>query len=308
MSKSEEIYSQWVNGGFERIARALESDEEETQHLDFKEHPKFADRSSQSSDKWQQVFGKAASGFANSEGGVLVWGIEAKNRQPLKDARIPNVQEFYRELLDLTITILEPKLEGIEHHSILHPDGDGSGYVVSHVPRGDLKPYMSTARDHNKYFFRMSSSTGAMAHDQIRGFFFARSRPELDLFLKKRMSRPGIVTIRATLKNSGAVIAERCAVAFEREVFLGSFDCLYNSPTYGNVEIESDGVPRSASLVRMISDFVLYPGMSHDMLECEVDVSKLPDPRRPRMIAFWMFADGFSLRREFDFDHIPEKN
>src|SRR5947209_8056893 len=114
LDAARDLFEQFKQRGYERVNEALQNDEEEDQYLDFKEHPRTQTRS----DNWRKIFGKAASGFANSEGGVLVWGVEAKDFKPIALKPIPEVNRFYRELLSQNMHALAPVLDGIEHHEV----------------------------------------------------------------------------------------------------------------------------------------------------------------------------------------------
>jgi len=76
-------------------------------HVDFKQ--KRDRRHAKLDDVDKKNLGKALSGFANSGGGVLVWGIEDRtlNAKPITD-----VQAFLSSALALAAQITDPPVQG----------------------------------------------------------------------------------------------------------------------------------------------------------------------------------------------------
>jgi predicted HTH transcriptional regulator len=78
--------------------KALIDDEiQESLHLDYKEARAVGKSSKQKAD-----FGKHVSAFANSDGGVLIYGIQEKGHLPVEITGIDHIQ-FTREFIEQTI-------------------------------------------------------------------------------------------------------------------------------------------------------------------------------------------------------------
>lgn len=89
-------------------------------------------------------FSKAAGGFAHQEGGVVVWGIEARKDQTGTDQAIalkpiPNVTAFISSLNDYTKYSTEPVVDGIIHKPVFEHDrkAPNKGFAVSYFPKSD---------------------------------------------------------------------------------------------------------------------------------------------------------------------------
>src|SRR5271157_1661570 len=76
-------------------------------------------------------FSKAASGFAHQEGGVLVWGIEARKGvdgidQATNLKPIANIRRLLSDLNDYVKVSTEPVVDGIMNRIIYENDDDSS--------------------------------------------------------------------------------------------------------------------------------------------------------------------------------------
>lgn len=79
----------------------------------------------------------AMSGFANSSGGLIVWGVEArKNAQGVDGAigarHIDRLARFIARLNELTGEATRPQIAGVRPKPIL--DGNDRGFAVTLVP------------------------------------------------------------------------------------------------------------------------------------------------------------------------------
>jgi len=93
--------------------------------------------------RYVSLFAEALSGFANSDGGIIVWGIEArKNSQGIDYAfgkkLIMPLSLLISNLNKYTGEAVNPDIEGVQHSRILC--SDDTGYVVTLVPASDARP------------------------------------------------------------------------------------------------------------------------------------------------------------------------
>ncbi len=92
------------------------------------------------SDAWQ--FSRALSGFANSDGGVLVWGIETdKDARASKLKPISSVTDFEARLKKSLLNTVQPFVDGVQIVTILEEGTGGDGYVKVLVPRSEKTPH-----------------------------------------------------------------------------------------------------------------------------------------------------------------------
>lgn len=116
---------------------------EEDLHLDFKA---VAGPNLSADDRRSLAI--ALSGFANSDGGLIVWGVDARpNAQGIDCAsatrQIPNVQLCLIRLNEFTGRCVSPLIDGVLHRAI--EAGRGSGFCVSLIPASQSGPHMAKA-------------------------------------------------------------------------------------------------------------------------------------------------------------------
>jgi hypothetical protein len=175
--------------------------QEENLHLEFKvlNDPQLGRRDD------RRNFSCALSGFANSAGGVVIWGIEArKNSSGIDCANAtPGVGDppvLLGRLTQLTGEALEPVPAGIEHKII----GD-SGCVATLVPASESGPHMAKLGE-NRYYKRSGDSFYVMEHFDVADMFAQRRKPRLELTTRVIATGAG-GRIMLGLKNAGRASA-----------------------------------------------------------------------------------------------------
>jgi hypothetical protein len=110
---------------------------------------------------------KAISGFANSSGGIVIWGIDARKNQNGIDCavgkeEIKSLSMFLSRLNEFTGLAVSPIADGVRHRSIL--TGVDEGFAISLIPESD-SPYMAKFHEDRYYkrsgdsFYRWNIST-----------------------------------------------------------------------------------------------------------------------------------------------------
>lgn len=154
---------------------------DEDLHLDFKT---VADVALSRDDR--KSLAVALSGYANSDGGLIVWGIDARPNaegvdcasalRPVSDARA-----LLNRLNTLTGQCVSPLVDGVEHRAIASENG--SGFCVSVIPVSDTGPHMAKAGE-DRYYKRNGSAFYRMEHFDLEDMFGRRQRPLLALQLR----------------------------------------------------------------------------------------------------------------------------
>jgi hypothetical protein len=149
-------------------------------HLDCKEvsDPKMSTRDS------KRLLASILSAFANSEGGLILWGVTAKKNPDQIDCvtAFPGVREpdvFVSRLRELTSEALSPGLAGIDHR-IINDDPSAPVFVITVVPASDAGPHMAKLGEH-RYHQRIGQSTLHMEHFQLADMFGRRPQAALSL-------------------------------------------------------------------------------------------------------------------------------
>lgn len=164
----------------------------------------------------RRVVAKAISGFSNSDGGLIVFGVECKKINGLDCAsRLAPLDNYERAKSNLNSEVgelLRPKNAGINVYSFPSQKYPDKGYVVIEVPRSDRRPHRSEASDQKGYFKRSGSSTFEMEHYDIEDAFRRKTAPEiaLEIGCYKRSTAGDLHLIRMIfyIRNVGYVSAE----------------------------------------------------------------------------------------------------
>jgi hypothetical protein len=149
---------------------------------------------------------KAISGFANTNGGILIWGIKNENlhRKP-----ITNITQFVQNMQKLAIFTTEPVVPNIESNFI---SADGiTGYGLIHIPESDISPHrviLNNSEIKNHYYIRTGESFAVAPHVLLEDMFGRRPHPKIGLFTKihirKRSNNPvARATILVGIVNNG---------------------------------------------------------------------------------------------------------
>lgn len=136
----------------------MTSEKAETEYLEFK-GGRIQDDPSAVKRFWSQ----AISGFANTEGGVLIWGIRATriehpdDRSRKIDAAseldlVPQPATFVQLLKDVLLEACVEPVQGIELAGVDAGNGDGKGFVVCLIPEGKHKPYRAELDPKRQYY------------------------------------------------------------------------------------------------------------------------------------------------------------
>jgi predicted HTH transcriptional regulator len=127
----------------------VEDNREEDLHLDFKMVSSLPFTRDD-----RKNFAKALSGFANSSGGIVVWGIDArKNDEGVDSASeekpIAKLSKLISDLNSFTGEFVNPIVEGVQHKSISIEDD--SGFAVSLIPESVSGPHMAKGGEDRYY-------------------------------------------------------------------------------------------------------------------------------------------------------------
>lgn len=162
------------------------------------------------SDRDKEHLAKAVSGFANSAGGVLIWGIEDKTNGPHP---ISEVETFVSSLLQLGPLATDPSVRDIDGDWIPGDSGAG-GFALIYVPESPLPPHRVSLKIkgvQNHYYVRSGQDFTVATHTQLEDMFGRRPQPKLSLTTKVASGGHGTRSGRAWaevrvivgIKNSG---------------------------------------------------------------------------------------------------------
>lgn len=202
--------SDWTK---QRLEQMITDGVEESLSLDYKRADALAKTDGKKTDITKDV-----SAFANSSGGVLIYGIAECGddaRKHLPERLDPILRtEISKEWLDQVIQSIQPRIEGVVIHPVTISELDNRVCYVVEVPQSHTA---HMARDH-RYHKRHNFTTQAMEDYEIRDVMNRRTHPKINssIYINKNAGRPkpqGYILVK--LENAGCVLARRTMVELE---------------------------------------------------------------------------------------------
>jgi hypothetical protein len=175
MGRAEDLFARLEAGGEGAIDELIGDRKSEELFLDFK-RSRDDGRGSRLSDDDRNNFGRAISGFGNSEGGVIVWGVEC-SRDPA-GADLPSKK---RPLADAHrfVSWLENAVSGttVPPHPLVRSIPVGTDLAATLVPRSHRAPHQAVPS--LQYLIRAGSSFVPAPHALLAGMFGLRPLPHV---------------------------------------------------------------------------------------------------------------------------------
>lgn len=194
------------------IERLINDEVEESIHLDYKASGSLA-----KDDKKRAEITKDVSAFANSDGGIIIYGLSEIDHKPQSLSFI-NGNILTKEWLESVINMIQPRIKGIEIYPIRH-DGyiEKSLYVVK-IPRSDNAPHM--AKD-NRFYRRYNFMSVPMEEYEVKDLYSRKATPNLEIdgcaFYKTgEDEKKGFVDyqLQASIVNTGNTLCETYKLSF----------------------------------------------------------------------------------------------
>ena len=146
-------------------------------------------------------YGKALSGFANHEGGILIWGVEEIKENGkfhhLEIKPFKGVFKFENDLNRLAGDWVTPTIDGFKTKAIYTDKPNDKGVVLVLIPQSDSAPHMckhlnihyelidgSTRKIDigHRYYRRFGSSFRVMEHSELDDMFGRRPKPKFEVY------------------------------------------------------------------------------------------------------------------------------
>jgi len=220
LSRAMYLWRELLTDRVVAIDRWIADRQSEEQWLDFKSVSAPAGTYTDNKQKRENEknFAKAASAFANSGGGVIVWGVyaHASHEDPNADfargkSPIPDAAKFKSMLERMTSRVTEPPVRGVRHEVISISDASIDGYVVSLIPSSPNAPHRATAD--GDFYIRAGSDCVRAPYVVLASLFGRRPQPSVDALVS--VTRATVSPINLNLEfvieahNTSAVMGRR---------------------------------------------------------------------------------------------------
>jgi len=211
MDRCREIYDRIVTQGKSAIEGFIADRRAEELFLDFKRSSNNGSEP-RLSDNDRRNLAKAISGFGNSEGGVIVWGVDCSSDKDGADVAkaivaLENPKRFVSLIQGAISGCSVPPHSGVENH-VIEIEG-GKGFVVTLIPKSNSAPHQMLPN--KQYYIRSGSDFVPTPHDVLAGMFGRRPQPHVFhhflLSVPKLEGDTLIVTFGVAVHNQGPGIA-----------------------------------------------------------------------------------------------------
>lgn len=189
MSRAEDIFQKLIYFGEDALDDYIINRQTEELFLDFKQATPGIGKSVTSLPRDDRKnLAKCISGFGNSEGGVIIWGVECARDYDIGDVakakvKVKNVHRFLSWLENAISGCTIPSHNKVRNH-IISIDDNGDGYIATYIPKSEVAPLMSTVG--NSIYIRSGSNNVPAPYSVIAGMFGRRPQPNIEMTINER--------------------------------------------------------------------------------------------------------------------------
>lgn len=199
----------------------------ETEWLDFKGNPK--------PQHVQEIWSKSISAFGNTEGGVLIWGIDARRNEEGIDCAadlslIEDAAKLKSQLLELQHQVTDPPVSGVAVEHFRIGPKTLEGFVVCLVPESQVKPVRADRVKNKPYYIRVGTSAVIPSPSLLRSLFYPQSKSKLKLFVTPTLpfgSQPEFdAKFEVTIQNQGPATAHDVQIVMQKHHLIKAWNAL----------------------------------------------------------------------------------
>lgn len=214
MASAAKLYFDEILAGGVTLLESLPGNPEpviETEWRDFQQ-----EESKSLKEAWSEML----SGFANTEGGVVVWGVRAKKEKgnPMDCVtgldKVLKPAEWAERLRGWLLEATDPPVSGVVIKPI--PEVGGPGFVVCHIPESQHKPHRAEFLENKPYKIRTGSNFIDPNPSHLRSMFFPQPQRSatITLDVARDFQHGTANTIFFTLANTGYQSLRKVVVRF----------------------------------------------------------------------------------------------
>ena len=151
---------------------------------------------------------KDVSAMANSEGGMIIYGIKENDNRYPQEIEWSSDKGLKDKIDQILSSRINRKIEGCEIQEIPSNENKEKFVIIVNIPRSDLAPHQANMNaEVKKYYRRSNSRVREMEQGEIEDLFFKRKRPNLEIELKRYPTK--IPAYDIVIHNRGKVLAEK---------------------------------------------------------------------------------------------------
>jgi len=261
MGRAEDIFEKIKKDGEQAIDEFIIDRKSEELFLEFK---RSSDNGSGSklSDSDREHLAKAISGFGNSEGGVIVWGIDCSKDKDHADVAhskcpIQNAKKFVSWLEGAISSCTVPPHTKVQHHYIITHDKE-DGFVATKIPKSDHAPHQVVLHGSLRYYIRAGSNFVPTPHAVLAGMFGRRPQPDVyynySVLSAEMIEKKIRLRIDFMIRNKGPGVASDLFMnVMVISIPGGNCDCSHEEKGSHWITQITKGINRGQMIVNVIS-------------------------------------------------------
>ncbi|MBE6453217.1 MAG: ATP-binding protein [Alphaproteobacteria bacterium] len=188
MSRAEDIFQKLIYFGEDAIDEFIINRQSEELFLDFKQAVSVGKNFTTLHRDDRKNLAKAISGFGNSEGGVILWGVECSRDLEIGDVakakvKVKNVHRFLSWVENAISGCTIPSHNKVRNH-IVSVDKNGDGFLATYIPKSEISPLMTTGN--NSIYIRSGSNNVPAPYAVMAGMFGRLPQANIDLMMGDR--------------------------------------------------------------------------------------------------------------------------
>lgn len=165
--------------------------------------------------------GKCISAFANAEGGIVIWGLFAKEQNKsspdlIQEERpIRNVTKVKTDFDSIIGKVVSRRVVGVQNEIVYTDKTQDLGFIVTCIPKSDEAPHRveGETKYSGRYYRRHGSGSYEMEHYELEEMFGGRSSPKLLFVISTHLAidiyeKVKQYNIKFGMKNVGKAIAK----------------------------------------------------------------------------------------------------
>jgi hypothetical protein len=164
----------------------------------------------------KEIWSECLGAFANSAGGILIWGIRAPNKIAEKIDLVPDAIALRDRLSEVANEAVDPPVLGIQVMAVTRK-ASPPGFVVCHIPASDFSPHRSVWAK-REYYLRIQDGNRPVPTAVLRRMFYPRDLsavvPIARAFITLGNDQCYHLQLSIGLRNRGLASAEDVAIHF----------------------------------------------------------------------------------------------
>jgi hypothetical protein len=251
------------------ITALIANEAEESVHLDFK----AAGSLSKKDERKKMEIAKDVSAFANSDGGIIVYGIEEQNHKAYAISYIDG-NTYTKEWLEQVIQDnIQRKIEGLQIFPIRDKGDISKTIYVVKIPRSSNTPHMSADKC---YYKRNNFRSVKMEEYEVRDLFYREATPNLKiagyiLYDQEREEEVVKYHFEAQIWNDSNVIS----TVYKLNCYIVNF-ITFNKISWEafKEDINYTILDRSRLKISALGKHPLFPNESVDLLRFTIEIPR----------------------------------